>query len=1212
MFLKTGPWSIVLPAMISLHYSNRLENLIEPLAAAVATDQQRDPLRQVQIIVPNRVVEQFVRYRIAQSLGVAANLRFPFLRNFMARLLESIDPNLKILDADDLQLILFECLRSSAHRDDSDLKPARDYIEAGSQTDADAELRTFLLAAQLARLFREYSISRRRMIAKWRAATRAELDTMNETERWQRHLWQSVFDSHGRLRPEWLLDRDARVMLLPDAFDAADNLALSAALPGTLHVFGPSYAGNAYAEIFARLGGLGDIRIYALNPCREFWEDVDTSRRATLSGWARRQDKVGERLDDSEDPFSLLGSSDTPALRLWGQPGREYIRLLNELSQCDFAPLFSDPVIDDSPTLLANLQQSILDREPQRLNVESGHAKPFDARIRFLACPGIRREIEIIANEIWSLIRDNEKTASAGDADRIRFHEIAVLIPDSQKDDYLSDIESVFRKQHKIPIDIVSRSIAGSGRLAEAIELLLQLPTSRFSRTEMIRLLTHPALNGDARIEVEAWPRWSEALGIFFGADDDDLKDTYIPRGLYHWDQAIKRLALGTMMAASRTSDPEFYDAGTNGSGYLPLEVSQDEVETAARFMRGARSLIADALSIRVARLTPQRWSRMLIEFITAYILPESASDEQIRDGFLEAIESIAQSQLDVGPMSYDSAREMIAPRIADLETRRSQYSGRGVAIGSFSSLRSIPFKVVFALGLNETSFPEREHRDPLDLRNLKRLAGDVTPAERDRYLFLETILAARERVFLSYIARDAKTGDTLEPSSVIRELEFILREFLDEDALAGLTITHPVSRYDLKYFPDLKIDSTSQSDLEFASFDPDARAGARMLALRQILEQRHQLAPSGDPLDCLDAEARERVTEELQFPRFDMPSNQQQGAVTEEIALPIAAVRRHLECPLQGAARYSLGMLDDEDPPQQVDDEPVEQSRLDRTVMLRNVFWRVGGKLDRLDDEYAREVRIAQAHGQASAGRFADAAKAADDSALRRWFTQASEAGVSDFERWKDIRIGRADEFADAGEILPAVALTADVVRHDGTKVTQRVKLYGTIRGVSPDAGVAINCVIRKTVKSKDFLPAFINMIALAAAGVRLPKNFRAIVLRSAPEKKEKWIREFETIDRESAVSYLSTVVSDLLSTGNDYFLPIEAVEKVVKELDDKKKAHDLFDTVEQVQLVEAAPCSSDYGPVRNPRDFDPPDEKMIEEIVARRFNPIRGIFEK
>src|SRR5271163_3723143 len=145
--------------MIRLHYSNRLENLIAPLAEAVAQGQRRNPLEQVRIIVPSRVVEQFVRYRLAESIGVAANLKFPFLRSYLAEVLQSTDKNLKILDADELQLVLFECLRSADHRDNPGLKPARDYILGGSKTDADVELRTLLLAAQLARLFREYSIS---------------------------------------------------------------------------------------------------------------------------------------------------------------------------------------------------------------------------------------------------------------------------------------------------------------------------------------------------------------------------------------------------------------------------------------------------------------------------------------------------------------------------------------------------------------------------------------------------------------------------------------------------------------------------------------------------------------------------------------------------------------------------------------------------------------------------------------------------------------------------------------------------------------------------------------------------------------------------------------------------------------------------------------------------------------------------------------------
>ncbi len=1200
--------------MIRLHYSNRLENLIAPLAEAVAAHQRRDPLERVSIVVPNRVVEQFVRYRLAESIGVAANLKFPFLRGYLAELLQSTDKNLRILEADELQLVIFECLRSSSHRNDPDMKPARDYILGGSKTDADVELRTLLLAAQLARLFREYSISRRRMIVKWRAARRSDLNAMSETERWQRHLWQSVFDSHGRVREEWLSLRETRLMMLPDAFEAIDDRQLKALMHSTLHVFGSSYAGNAYADIFARLGALGDIRIYALNPCREFWDDVDTSRRGALSGWAHRQDRVGEKLDESEDPFLLNGSPDPPALRLWGRPGREYIRLLNELSQCDFAPLFSDPVSGETPTVLEQLQQNILDRAPEPAHVENGRGKPSEPRISFLACPGIRREAEIVANEIWSIVRSNEKLAAEGNAERIRFHEIAVLIPDSAVDDYVAQIESVFRKQHRIPIDLVSRSLAGASRVAEAVNLLLQLPKGRFSRAEMIRLLTHPALNNesDTGIDLKKWRRWSEALGIFFGADDYDLKDTYIPRGLYHWDQAIKRLALGTMVTAQRGGNPAYYASGATAPSYLPGEVAQDELESAARFMRMARTLIADALLIRDARLTPREWSLMLGEFVSAYIRPEGALDEQVRDRFLEAIEAIGDSALRVGPMSYESAREIVAARVTDLESRRGQYSGRGVAIGSLTSLRSIPFKVIFGLGLNDAVFPEREHSDPLDLRTLKRVAGDVSPAERDRYLFLETILAARERIFLSYIARNAKTGDDLEPSPVIREMQEMLLGFVDAKTLEMLTVKHPTSRYDLKYFPEFNADASSECEPGFVSFDLDARRGARMLALREKIDAatpgRTKL--DGDRLlDSLGAKLRARVEKDLQFAKFESPQTATNSAPAEELALPIAAIRKYLECPLQGAARYSLGMLEDEDAPEEAEDEPIEQSRLDRVVTLRNVFWRAGGKLDVLDEEYAREIRIAQTYGQAPAGQFAEAAEKADTSALCKWIAQASQAGVSDFAGWKDIRIGRADEFAEAAEILAPIALDVEVRRHDGT-TTQRVGLYGTIRGVSAETGVAINCVMHKKVKPKDFLPAFLNAIVLAATGAKLPDKFRALVIGTESTNPKEWIREFTMIDRDSALAFLATVAGDLLSTGNDYFLPIEAVEQVVKVFNKPAEPHDLIETVNVVRFNDFSRSSSEYGPVRNAVDFDPPSEEEIEAIVARRFGPIIGIF--
>ena len=161
----------------SLEVSTRSVNRVrkayveEGLSAAIKRQQGRSPLEPVSIIVPNKVVEQFLRYRVAESLGIAANLRFPFLRSYLAKQIESIDSGLKILDADDLQIILFECIRSARHRNDPELKPVRDYVEAGSKSASDIELRTLLFAGHMAQLFREYSISRRPMLRRWGVAS---------------------------------------------------------------------------------------------------------------------------------------------------------------------------------------------------------------------------------------------------------------------------------------------------------------------------------------------------------------------------------------------------------------------------------------------------------------------------------------------------------------------------------------------------------------------------------------------------------------------------------------------------------------------------------------------------------------------------------------------------------------------------------------------------------------------------------------------------------------------------------------------------------------------------------------------------------------------------------------------------------------------------------------------------------------------------------
>ena len=117
--------------------------------------------------------------------------------------------------------------------------------------------------------------------------------------------------------------------------------------------------------------------------------------------------------------------------------------------------------------------------------------------------------------------------------------------------------------------------------------------------------------------------------------------------------------------------------------------------------------------------------------------------------------------------------------------------------------MRSLPFRFVFLCGLGEGRFPVPSGPDPLDLTLVHRSIGDVNSRERDKYLFLETLVSARERLYLSYVDRDAQTGEPLEPSPVVNELvRYLQKQHMG--ALSKYWIQkQPLRRFDQAYFPE-------------------------------------------------------------------------------------------------------------------------------------------------------------------------------------------------------------------------------------------------------------------------------------------------------------------------------------------------------------------------------------------------------------------------
>jgi len=410
--------------MIHLRYSNRTEELLRALAGdlAAARAAGRGLFEAVPLVVPNPQVETYVKLGVARENGVAAHLETKYLRGHLAAIVAASARDVALVDRATLEGELLALFHDDRRLAPDDLTPVRSYLAAGGDARDATDLRRAQLAAELATLFDEYAFARPELLRAWRAGRTIEGagapdDDKRPTERWERAVWLALhgrggaFEARGRAEGRRYLD-------LPTFFAGEDARAL--VVPPATYIFGLSYVARLYRGILAALGHAGDVFIYALNPCREFWEDLDDgrARRARAADRERFPRRRGgtqlSLLPESERSPALLGGAsgdrgsasgsqpdprevhETPALALWGRPGRESIKLLNELVECDFSPRFSEPPADGgAPTLLAQLQHDILDqmdfapivRAPQLMDARIFRDEPMGLREDILRLP---------------------------------------------------------------------------------------------------------------------------------------------------------------------------------------------------------------------------------------------------------------------------------------------------------------------------------------------------------------------------------------------------------------------------------------------------------------------------------------------------------------------------------------------------------------------------------------------------------------------------------------------------------------------------------------------------------------------------------------------------------------------------------------------------------------------------------------------------------
>ncbi len=881
---------------VALYFSNQLMPLADKLWENLTpTGDPGTILDPPVVVVPNMNLSKWIKLTLARKSDIFMNVAFEYLETGLWRMLRTLDPDpsadRQLAESGQLTLLLFFILMSS-DRDERALAPVNRYlyqVEDGAA--GDLEIRCWQLAEQLARLFQAYEYHRADMIDRWLATDRGgaagEPHFSDAMERCQQWIYLRLHHLKRRLaRPLRSLGDYAREITGAAGFGGGS--AGRGPRP-RVHFFGLSQLAPFHLQVMDRLQSRFDIHIYSLNPSREYWEDIRTPLERR---WMART-RV-DRLRLREDEIlagELFGDADHPLLSAWGKPGRESIRMLCQLSGYDFQAGFEE--IQRDRSVLGAVAHGLL-----TLDAPGEPAGPLeqDTSLQIVACPGIRREVETVYNSIvYNLEKDPDLCMT----------DIAVMVTDMNR--YKPVVDVVFnRRPARITYNLVDANAREESVFARAVMAIMELARGRFSRKPVFDLLRNPCVMlrwGYGPPALAVWIGWTDALGIFHDYEGDAGGGESLPAaGQYTWRQGLERLRLARIMTAPDAvpGSPEPHFQGL--VPYRDIDAGDDRlieqfcliVETLQRAVATLKNASASA------RIWRERLLAVLDQFIriSADMQGESAVFQSLVRSLDHLLLFDDLMQVQPGhPLTAEALWVFVRAHLEGLSGGQGDYLTGGVTVSALMPMRPIPFKIVYILGLEEGRFPGQSPESRLDLRCRQRRIGDITPVERNRYLFLETLISVGRKLYLSYVARDLCKDRDQAPCSVIHQL----RHYLEQAVLSG------------RAFKVARIPMRADSAAYLA---PDAvNHWSDVLVNRSVAQQLIGYRRHGQWEAFIQrATPDEQAAAARCQPDFGLPQDPPADRCPPNGALTIADLRHFLLDPVAVAVRHHLGAAEMDD----------------------------------------------------------------------------------------------------------------------------------------------------------------------------------------------------------------------------------------------------------------------------------------------------------
>ena len=781
--------------MFTVYQSNDMDVQRELLSNIIKIKPPTNVFSQEFILVQNTGMSQWLKLSLSETIGVVANTVFPMPSAFLWRMFQMIVPNIEDVTPFSKDVIRWRLIKLlKKHKDDPKLASIQTYLNIGDSNDPEYKL--FQLAEKVADLYDQYQVLRPEWISEWEDNDFTSVKS--ENDQWQPYLWNLIIED--------MVSDGINTMHRADLLSLFMNTVESGdfnkqQIPERIFVFGINNIAPQFLHCLKALSKYTDVYWFNVTPCKYFFGDILNPRYIAAQKNKKHYSATKPAFSEI-DSASAIGNSLLASL---GKVGRDHLTMLQDI-EYDELDVFVDI---DGDTLLSNIQRDVLNLEEESLK-RSPQKRVLAERDNSLIISSSyskTREIEALQDYLLNLFKSDPS---------LKPNDIVVMC--ASIDDYAPAIHSVFgstaysplspigesnpshRDDHYIPYNVSDRTLLSENPILESFVSLLSLTTARNTSSEIIKILETPSILerfGINTADFETIFRWINDAGIKWGLDENTATQEHSTT-MNTWLFGVQRMLL------SYTLSPSF--------GNYEDCVGYENINTGnARIAGGLSLFIEKCIELRNElnkSKTIHEWIGTLNLILDEFFVQDNDNEKMfslIRDKVIDLFEQSELTQFSDTTTS-NIIRSYFISALKKESISQNFVLGK-VTFATLMPMRSIPFKHICLLGMNDGIYPRSQIFESWDMIAKNPKLGDRTGADDDKFLFLEAILAAKESIYISYVGRSIKDNTMRYPSSLVSELiEYcsVNYEYADDsDVIDNMSRNNPLSVFSRDAFTD-------------------------------------------------------------------------------------------------------------------------------------------------------------------------------------------------------------------------------------------------------------------------------------------------------------------------------------------------------------------------------------------------------------------------